>query len=202
MVKVGICIPWRSTPGRARHLPTVQAQFANTLPDAKVYLADSGHEVFSRSASMNQAVRDATEDGCDLVVISGADLLLDGDLPSVVRQAADGQAHIAYTHYIGLSRQGTEQLYRTGQWRGCHVEYRTDGACAGFIVMQVDTYWHLGGHDETYVGWGYEDVDFAIRAQFVRHPGTSIGLWHEPDVDRAHRSVVNAGYFRQKNGNV
>lgn len=201
MSKVGICIPWRSTPSRAPLLPVVLAHYRDTVPDAEHYLADSGHAVFNRSASFNLAVRGATDDGCDIVVVGGADQVLDGDLPAVIRQCAeDGRAHIAHSYYAGLSRIGTRTFLRTRDWRRCKTDYETDGCCAGFVVLPAALYWELGGHDEKFVGWGYEDVDFAIRGQFVKHSGTMVALWHAADGDKDQRGASNAEYFRAKHG--
>jgi hypothetical protein len=200
---VGVCIPWRPAPSRERHLPLVLAHFAETLPGATPYLADAGGAIFSRSASLNLAARRATDDGCDILVLSDADMVLDGDLPATVRFAAqDGRAHLPYTGYVGLSRAGTDRFHQDGYWLPDEVDYATEGSCSGFMTMLADTYWQLGGHDETYRGWGYEDVDFAIRAQFVRHPGACVALWHEVAADRATRAPVNLAYFRSKHGNV
>lgn len=198
-MKAGYCIPWRPTPSRERHFPAVMDHLSSLLPDAKRYVADSGHDPFNRSASYNLAARRATDDGCDILVFAVADLLLDGDLPAVVEQAAeDGRAHIAYTHYRGLSRPATEMFHRGFPLHRCPPVYVTDGAVGGFLVMRPDVYWSIGGHDEGYVGWGHEDVDFAVRANLVRHPGTIYALWHEEDDDKHDRMGANAARFHAR----
>lgn len=200
MTKVGVCIPWRSTPTRARHLPTVQRHFRTLLPDAGQYLADSGHTIFNRSASFNLSVSKAAADGCDLVIVTGADLLLySSNLTAIIDQAnQDRRVHIAYAGYIGLSQAGTDQFYETGQWTGCDIAYITNGAVGGMLVTRVDTYQELGGHDESYIGWGHEDVDFAVRANLVRHGGICVGLWHAEDDDKAERAPANAARFHAR----
>lgn len=200
MSKVGVCIPWRSTPSRARHLPTVQDHLRWLLPDAQHYLADSGHDIFNRSASTNLAVATAAADGCGLLIVTGADLLLySGDLPAVLDQAErDGRAHIAYVGYMGLSQAGTDRFYETGTWLGCDVAYTTNGAVGGYLAMRADTYDQVGGFDESYVGWGHEDVDFAVRAQLVRHGGICVALWHAEDPDKAEHAPANAARFHAR----
>lgn len=199
-MKTGVCIPWRSTPTRAPHLPTVQQHIRTLLPDAEHYLADSGHKPFNRSASMNQAVAAAIADSCDVVVITGADLLLySGDLPGVVDEARkDGRVHIAYVGYMGLSEPGTATFYETHRWVGCDVAYATNGAVGGYLVMRTDTFTEIGGYDEDYVGWGHEDVDFAVRANLVRHGGICVALWHAEDKDKARRAAANAARFHAR----
>lgn len=204
---VGVCIPWRPQPTRVRHLNPVIDRIMEQLQqtDAEAYTVDSGHEVFNRSASFNGAVRLAEVDGCDVVVLTGADLLLYGDLAGTVeRTAADGRSRIAYTDYLGLTATGTEHWYANNAWSPeramdrREVAYATDGACAGFVVMTVAEYWHIGGHDEDYLGWGYEDVDFAVRAQFERRPGTCVALWHAEDADKHTHIESNAARFHDQ----
>lgn len=202
-MKVGICIPWRPTESREPLLPVVLEELERQLPDAKVYLADSGHEPFNRSASRNQAVDEAEMDGCDVVVITDADTVLLGALREVVEAAyADGRAHLAYTEYLGLAWKGSLQFIRTRDRFGCLTDFASEDSIGAFQVMTPETFRAVGGYDESFIGWGYEDTDFAIRAKFVRHSGSCVALWHERDEDHIVRADANRERFQAKHPDV
>jgi hypothetical protein len=204
-VRVGVCIPWRPAPSRVPLLAPTQANIVSLLPEAEFFLHDSGHETFNRSASINGAVRDAENAGCDVVVICGADTLLIGDLRAAVNAAfSDGRAHIAYTQYVGLNATGTARFFAQGQltddWPPHEIEYATTDARAGFVAVTPAAYWDTGGHNEDFIGWGYEDTDFAIRANLVRHDGLVVALYHEPDANRPECSEANKALFKSIHG--
>jgi glycosyl transferase family 7 (putative galactosyltransferase) len=58
----------------------------------------------------------------------------------------------------------------------------------GSLAVARDAYDRIGGHDESFVGWGGEDVDFWDRARTLRlYPFAHlpfIHLWHPPQVGK------------------
>ena len=52
------------------------------------------------------------------------------------------------------------------------------------MAVRADSYWDIGGHDESFVGWGGEDVEFLsrLRTLSVSEGGwlPTIHLWHPP----------------------
>lgn len=52
----------------------------------------------------------------------------------------------------------------------------------GCAAISLECFRGVGGFDEQYVGWGYEDVDFASRCAerwpLRRVPGPAFHLWH------------------------
>ncbi len=59
------------------------------------------------------------------------------------------------------------------------------------MAILRDTYLKLGGHDERFVGWGGEDLEFLDRLQTCRlYPGSflpAIHLWHPPAEQKHNR---------------
>jgi hypothetical protein len=195
---VAVAMPWRSAPKREALFTVTTEHYARLgLP---IFTADSDEDKpFSRSQAINRAVALAFEAGHGTIVISDADTLVQaGPLARAVDMTSrDGKSRLPYDKYI-LMTQGQTNLYvHTGRVTGDVYE----GACSGVLVVRVDTFYQLGQFDERYVGWGYEDIDFAVRAQFERVPGTCWGMYHEPD-ERAELTAANKALLRDTHGDV
>jgi len=50
------------------------------------------------------------------------------------------------------------------------------------LAVRRETYWEIGGHDESYFGWGEEDAEFLerLRTRTVCEAGWApmVHLWH------------------------
>jgi hypothetical protein len=62
------------------------------------------------------------------------------------------------------------------------------------MALRAESYWEIGGHDESFIGWGGEDVEFLsrLRTLTVAEGGwlPTIHLWHPPAPRKAsgHRN--------------
>jgi hypothetical protein len=62
------------------------------------------------------------------------------------------------------------------------------------MALRAESYWEIGGHDESFIGWGGEDVEFLsrLRTLSVCEGGwlPTIHLWHPPAPRKAsgHRN--------------
>ena len=66
-----------------------------------------------------------------------------------------------------------------------------EGCCQGILTKRLRA---LGGHDETYIGWGYEDKDLEFRA---RRSGLSI-VWIDDRTSMVHLPHErNKAYFNR-----
>lgn len=69
---------------------------------------------------------------------------------------------------------------------------RDTDSMSGLLAIRRECFEEVGGFDESYVGYGFEDLDFHRRCarlwptRWVH--GEAIHLWHEPDPEK-----VNAG---------
>jgi hypothetical protein len=57
------------------------------------------------------------------------------------------------------------------------------------IAVRSDAYWSVGGHDETFFGWGGEDLEFLSRMRTRRFSDGGllpvVHLWHPPAANKA-----------------
>lgn len=183
-----LVVPWRDTdPDRAQAFGFVSTHLRNILPDARLVLADSGHQPFNRAASRNHGVTLADE---GVVVICDADTIPEAEpLHAAINAAAmDGLLHLPYTHYRALSKAGTAAAHGGTALRGCHTELDLGGSQGGVLVMRANAWQATGGMDERFTGWGFEDAAFhaaitTLHGPVIRHTGTIHHLWHPSAID-------------------
>lgn len=172
---VAVVIPWRSTgPDRdAAKDNTVKALKA-ILPDAKFIFADSGHKVFNRSASRNKGVAEAEALGCTRVVVCDADTIPEKKpLLEAVDACMDGVLHLPYNRVHLLNEDGS-------------IRAEVTHSVGGVWVMSVEAWQSVGGQDEGFTGWGYEDDSFylitnTLLGPAVRHEGLIVCQWHKEE---------------------
>ena len=178
---VAVVIPWRPSPGRDRNLAATLANLQH-FGEVDVILPDSHADPFSRAGSRNAGVREAK---ADVLVVLDADAIVEPDpLHAAINAAADGKLHLPYGECRLLTREGSEAViagvapHLAASW---FVNTQSVGGCA---VVTYETWAAVGGWDERFVGWGFEDTAFwaVVDTLFghVRHDGTLYDLWH-PD---------------------
>lgn len=184
-MRVACAVPWRpGQPDRERHHAIVKAHLRSILPDAHHVDVDTGHEAFCLAGCRNQGVRAAEEAACDVVVLCDADTLPEKEpLLEAVEGAADGRLHLPYRLFKGFSPKGTAAFLSGTPAHQCEVELQTEWSTGGIMVIQPDAWWRMGGSDERFRGWGFEDTAARVAADAllgptVRHDGTIYHLWH------------------------
>lgn len=190
-MRVAVVVPWRGgQPDRERHHETVRAHLRALLPDAVHMDVDSGHRPFSRAGSRNLGVRLAQDAECDIVALCDADTLVEPEplMAAIEGAHRDGRLHLPYTRFRGLSPQGT-RLYLGGTpAHACESELETEWSTGGIMAIRPDSWWAMGGMDETFQGWGMEDTAArvacdALLGPTIRHEGAIHHLWHPSDID-------------------
>lgn len=141
---------------------------------------------FNRSAAINRAARRALAQGAEVLVVADGDTVVD---PAQVRSAvlmagATGTVTFAFHRYAALDRPGTAKVLAgyDGSWEP-HVAYEYENTASSCLAVRADLWAELGGFDESFVGWGWEDVAFSLAAQTLgggmhRIAGTAWHLWH------------------------
>ncbi len=188
-MKVAILAPFR--PGAEDRLKLwsfAKTWWLNDYPDWPIY-EGTGPMVgpFCRSAAINEAASKAGD--WDVAVIIDTDTLCD---PNAVKAAvevaaATGGMALAGDERVMLSRQGTAKImggYK-GNWRVRGIQERvyTDG-CSCCVVVPRALWDAVGGFDEFFKGWGYEDIAFRIACEglsgkpMVKLSSAMFHLWH------------------------
>lgn len=136
--------------------------------------------LFNRAAARNQAARPAS---WDVAIFADADTIGQPELiPKTVEAAAAGKLAYPFTDLEGLSAVGTRNLIAgTGP---VQVVKRRRLSPGGILAVSRELFDKVGGYDEGFQGWGYEDLAFVYAAETFaethREPGTITHLWHPP----------------------
>jgi hypothetical protein len=161
-----------------------------------VVTVDSGHEPFNRAATRNQCIRAAGD--ADVVVICDADTLLQREpLLAAIQQAPlDGLVHNPFSAVRGLTKDSTLRCL-VGDQRSSKAAFQLSWAVGSAYVTTPTAWWAVGGMDERFTGWGFEDTAFAIahrtlKAPMPRHEGIATQLWH-PSAPRLGDPHYDAG---------
>lgn len=146
----------------------------------EVFEGHHDHGPFNRAAALNQAAGAAGD--WDFAIVNDADWLVpEAQLHLAVFQSRmSGRFTLAFDNYHYLSRLGTHRVLN-----GCrHFEACTEWTdrIGNSPVAVPRALWdRVGGFDERFVGWGYEDVAFVKSCGGAdRVFGPLYHLYHEP----------------------
>jgi mannosyltransferase OCH1-like enzyme len=194
-----ICIPWRDSGDRWRQ--QAREWCLRYWQEAGFQVLEGGGE--NRSTMCNDAARVALESGADVLIFADADTW--GPIPQVIEAAVtakrSGQLVHSFTSYTKLdsnqtqrgtrtepSRVRPERLTRTARSKGGHV--------SGLTAVPVELWHRLGGFDERFVGWGFEDQAFHLAAEVLgdgtqRIEGQAIHWYHRGDPTKNRALLPN-----------
>ncbi len=183
----GYCKPWWER--EQSHMPIVEGYHTEGL--------------FNRSAAVNRAA--ALAGDWDVAVIIDADVVCDaGRVKEAVAIAAKtGSLVLPHTTRKDVSADGTrgviagaidpfrlEEYGPRTQRRFIRREYNGENghpSVSSVVVISRRQWETIGGFDESFRGWGYEDTAFAAAAEtfggIIRMPGTVWHLWHPTAVE-------------------
>lgn len=194
---VPILVPRRADNGRRDELwDWCQQRWAEECPDLKIVEGHHDDGPFNRAAAINQAARDAGD--WDVAVIADSDITIAGTQVEDAIQCAHATHRlvIAYRFYRMLDPQSTTKLMRQpGIDRRRLKSKKLWDSCSGCIVVPRGLWDELGGFDERFVGWGWEDVAFALAADTIggrryRIDGDIWHLWHPITKERTQTSEL------------
>lgn len=181
-MKVSVLIPWRSDGGaRERVWRYLLPLWERTGADICVG-TDTGVGPFNCSMAQNNAFAKAKY---DTLVMFGADQLPDvqaiQDAQDSLNSGLSWLPIMAETGYY--SREGTERILAGADPDTIALDYTLE-FCTGLIALTRATYRAVGGMDERFVGWGYEDAAFrqSLAGMFgapAALPHVLRCLWHE-----------------------
>lgn len=189
MVDVAVLIPYR--PGdvyRQQAWEYVRKWWEQF--DYPVVIGAGPEGLMNRAAARNEAARLVD---WDVGLFADADTIGQPELiPKAVEAASAGKLAYPYTDFVGFSARGTQQLF-TGH-PAPHVIKRKQLSPGGILAISHGVYDSVGGYDEAFVGWGYEDLAFVYAvgtfAETHRELGSIYHLFHP---NAKEKSAVIAG---------
>jgi hypothetical protein len=163
-MKIGLVIPWRPQPSRVSAFEATMNRYSEQMPDVTTYYGDTSDEIFNLSGARNKGCMAAISDGCDVLIVSDADIFLDPHSlsKSIERVASENVVSLPFTELLLLSEMGSQELIAGRETlhsiRQKHGITVFNNQIGGVFVLNSSTFRILNGWDERFVGWGFEDL--------------------------------------------
>lgn len=217
--KAALLVPYRAgDPHRDAVWAWMKARWKHHLPDVPIVTGTNRGE-FNRSKAVNAAARKAPADA-EVFIIVDADIWC---APQVVQACIEETVDYAVpwrqilklderiTRYF-LAQDPAKVELSTRKLQG-HIAWRGSGYFGGMIMVARNAFEGVGGMDERFSGWGFEDTAFvykmdelAGRSSFNSDRGWAnmVHFWHAPQPEALNgirqRSVDLFNEYREKRG--
>lgn len=202
-----ILVPWRATGPDADHRAALWAycrrRWEHLLPGHPIHTGDDGHEPYNRARSRNLAAQAAGD--WEVAVFADADIAA-GSAHQVHRAATLAVRHgaMVWAHRTRLQLdEATTNLvvHRGAILERVHPERRDHNTFSGVYAVARSLWDQVGGFDEAFQGWGFEDLAFMIACgtfgRLERVSGRIWHLWHpRGDEVNPHQAVNEARWRR------
>jgi GT2 family glycosyltransferase len=190
-----ILVPWRADGGERERLWTYCRGWWGRTFDAPIFEGvHEGPDLFNRAIALNRAAKAAGD--WKVAVIIDADTLADPVRvqEAVNRAALTGQMVLPYDDRRELE-PGETELVMHGAPLLAAMGRDFGPAVSGVVAVNRRLWDVVGGFDESFVGWGAEDNDFAdacrrTGGEIVRLPGPVWHLHHTRHPDATDSSPV------------
>jgi hypothetical protein len=147
------------------------------------------HAPFNRALAFNTGAEAARG---DVLVFHDGDMLVpESYAQDLVRRRHAGFEVInlkRFIFYLGKEASASLSAGGTLSTRTVPESILQNATGGGSLAVAREAYGRIGGHDEAFVGWGGEDVDFWDRAQTLRvYPFAHlpfVHLWHQPQAGK------------------
>lgn len=198
--QVSILIPWRTDHGHRERLWNHLRPLWEALP-YQLCVASDGREdsaPFDYAAAANKAATEATG---NVLITWGADQFPNpGAIDAAAQTATSWGWAMVFDRNATYTPLATEQILGGANPVYAAIEM-IEPHCTGIIAVRRDIWQSVGGMDERFHGWGYEDA--ALRDRLTRdygkppvRPGTLMGLWH-PVRHRVYTGPNAELYYRE-----
>lgn len=183
-MQVAILVPRRAgIPDRDRLWAFCKTWWEGGHPEWPII--EGHHDVgpFNRSKAINRAAAKAGE--WDVALIIDGDVLIN---PQQARDAVEfanttGRMVVAFNEKINLTEKATTKILAgfKGNWeQNGWIAHRYKDSVSCCIAVPRRLWDRIGGFDESFEGWGYEDVAFRCAAETYAGPLMFVGgpIWH------------------------
>lgn len=216
--ELSVIIPWRNpekTPGsagkaaynwRLNNFDWVMARYEHLLPEVEVLIGDAGGP-FNRSSFINAG---AASSGRKYLLIADADTIpyREALLQGLDMIDAGYGWVIPYgdADYYNSDQRSAEEILRRSPVDNIRPEEITWEhklkSWSGQVLIERDDFEALGGFDERFQGWGYEDNAFVAMCDtmlgdhgrvrdawtiHIWHPAPEETTWRQPNIDANRR---------------
>jgi hypothetical protein len=207
-MKTVILVPRRAHPERDKLWEWCKARWQGLFPDFPIYEGHHDDGPFNRSVAVNRAARLAGD--WDFAIVIDADIFIRA---SSVRQALatakkTGKVTWAHRRWRGVAQDWTTRIVADQRDLGpefanidmdIYVERTNPISWSCCIVIPRAVWDDLGGFDERFRGWGFEDMAFqsAICGLYghARIEGDVYHLWHARTMDGSGRAAKGRGGY-------
>jgi glycosyltransferase involved in cell wall biosynthesis len=216
---ISFCIPFRADKWKRKNsFEFVRSFLEEQWPDDEVIEADTGELPFGRSSSRNYAAKQAKGDV--LIFLDADSFVWSAQIQHAVHAARSAGWSFPYDLYHSLTEEGSVSFMNGVVPREDFFEFTFPGpdpidrpaSVGGCVVVRRDAFETVGGYDERFVGWSFEDRAFAsslaaLYGPAPRIPGPLYHLWHpapeeecfgQPHMEE-NRSLYNR--YREAEGN-
>lgn len=159
-----------------------EAFLRDSLPDDVIYIHDPTEEgaAFNKSRALNIAAHQAQ--GEYLMIHDGDFVVPTSYVGSIVEVLKKTDAVHPCRLIFYLDESTTRTLIADRDLNAAHGIASVVQNNPTPIGVRKSTYWDIGGHDESFVGWGGEDLEFLsrLRSRNVSEGGWMpvVHLWH------------------------
>lgn len=168
MKEISILIPFRSTGDRTEQFNWLQKKWKEEYPEAEIIVEeDDGQNPFSKTIAVNKAYKKSTS---DIIAIVDADVWVN---PEILTKAANEirNKKVAWVQpcktVYRIDKETTYNIIK--QKTNYNIETvkeenteRVTGVVGLVAVCSREQYEYIGGMDERFRGWGWEDTVFNI----------------------------------------
>lgn len=206
-MRVVFLIPRRKDNGvRDRLWEAARRRMEVLHPDIPIFEGHHDHGAFNRSAAINRASSLADKQGkWDLGIVMDSDVVLSAKQVrnAIKRAKKTGRVTWAFQRWRALSEEGTKKVMGSGR-----MAEENPGVDDGEVAKTNPISWsccfvipryiwdELGGFDERFQGWGWEDMAFHAAATgphgHERIDGDLFHLFHPRSSERQIRSGLHS----------